>query len=892
MSKLNPPILENTLPAFAISNGTAYLTIPFQLNRGVASSDFEKIQLLIKSVQSNLDLYVGSISISSSDLSGVQGQIQKSFSSSDTFMPEVGQYYKIQIAFIGINEETDEEEIGFYSNVGIIKCIEQPVIFIKDREETTLNTYEYIGVYQTNDITEKAYSYRFNLYDENEKIIETSGVQLHNSENDTSSTESNDEWIITKVLEPDRIYQIGYQVTTINGYQCGEVRYQILEVETVEPNLYGQLSVKNNFENGYNTISLIGDNSSNFLSGAFILLRSSTEDDYASWIEICRYKLSRWDTNTTKIICKDYCLRQGHEYKYAVQAYNNNGFYSNKVENIEGPVLCDFEDSFLYDGEKQLKIRFNPKISSFKSTVLESKMDTLGGKYPFIFRNGVVEYKEFPISGLLSLLSDDNGDFFENFSEGNSQNRLKTPTERREISSPFGTLLTAENYRLEREYKMQALNWLTNGKPKLFRSPAEGNFIVRLMNTSLSPNDTLGRLLHTFSSTAYEIAEYSYPELKKYGFTVDSVVETRDLKIVSLNLSTLQIKDGNSVIQLEKDSDDWIALPNSACWASISAYPNVEFEYLLFNGNKNYQGNTNMTGIFNFPEDVLENTPLHKIKLLSESWGDDDNDAYLTFGYYHEPDTSFSYIKSINIKDKMVQQSGLGFSTNIIDNYKDIRLRLGEIYYLKVQQKFIETISEYDSTNQQYKLDDATVLKVWDKNSLYKYGDNHYIDGNNPPEIIKSSQYKYKAPTDSILIPINDENLFNFQINGENVINFDGRTDYSSGGEVTLNTLGRVEAYKGLNNVYKLCAGQGIIMDMVYQQKEILYTIEETNSSIQSYKNTWLSKKNNYEESLRDGSSLETQLTRKGAMDKSYNNYIQKLEYYLERELGDTKNAI
>jgi hypothetical protein len=29
MSKLNPPILENTLPAFAISNETAYLTIPF-----------------------------------------------------------------------------------------------------------------------------------------------------------------------------------------------------------------------------------------------------------------------------------------------------------------------------------------------------------------------------------------------------------------------------------------------------------------------------------------------------------------------------------------------------------------------------------------------------------------------------------------------------------------------------------------------------------------------------------------------------------------------------------------------------------------------------------------------------------------------------------------------
>jgi hypothetical protein len=36
---------------------------------------------------------------------------------------------------------------------------------------------------------------------------------------------------------------------------------------------------------------------------------------------------------------------------------------------------------------------------------------------------------------------------------------------------------------------MEVLRWLTDGKPKLFRSPGEGNFIVRLMNTSLAPND-------------------------------------------------------------------------------------------------------------------------------------------------------------------------------------------------------------------------------------------------------------------------------------------------------------------------------------------------------------------------------------------------------------------
>jgi hypothetical protein len=42
---------------------------------------------------------------------------------------------------------------------------------------------------------------------------------------------------------------------------------------------------------------------------------------------------------------------------------------------------------------------------------LETKTDTIGGKYPFIFRNGNVEYKEFQISGLLSLLSDENNLF-------------------------------------------------------------------------------------------------------------------------------------------------------------------------------------------------------------------------------------------------------------------------------------------------------------------------------------------------------------------------------------------------------------------------------------------------------------------------------------------------
>jgi hypothetical protein len=70
-------------------------------------------------------------------------------------------------------------------------------------------------------------------------------------------------------------------------------------------------------------------------------------------------------------------------------------------------LYADFEDMFLYDGKRQLKIRFNPGVSSFKNDILESKQDTIGGRYPFIFRNGNVKYKEFPVTGLISYLMDD-----------------------------------------------------------------------------------------------------------------------------------------------------------------------------------------------------------------------------------------------------------------------------------------------------------------------------------------------------------------------------------------------------------------------------------------------------------------------------------------------------
>ena len=99
------------------------------------------------------------------------------------------------------------------------------------------------------------------------------------------------------------------------------------------------------------------------------------------------------------------------------------------------------------------------------------------------------------------------------------------------------TDLSDENIYAERQFKMEVLDFLTDGKPKLFRSPTEGNYLVRLMNTSLTPEDTLGRMLHTFSCTAYEIGECDYDTLLSYGIisgdseTVDKVVSYTSVNI-------------------------------------------------------------------------------------------------------------------------------------------------------------------------------------------------------------------------------------------------------------------------------------------------------------------------------------------------------------------------
>lgn len=538
MGKLYPPMIESTLPAFYSS----ILKVPFTMNRSVSMSDFSNMQVIIKNIVSGTLVEEPIFAYSYSTSEAWFTVNSKNY--------QIGQFYKIQIAYVD-NTNT----VGYWSDVGIAKYTAN---LTESLSLVCTEDYVCIGQYTIPeaDRLEKIYSYHFDLIDAQGKIRATSGEQLHNIETDDNNIQS-DLWTLPVGLQPGD--ELSYVVTTTNNVRIGqrlsslELPIPLSEDRLVDHDLKALFKAEMDNDLGEVKISIAPRPENVYspekdkyiaqsISGSFVLSRKTNQDNV--WKEIKKFSLDgasdllyKWiqvmnsdgspklDTNGTPIfitqetpidLWRDRTIEAGVEYTYALQFFNNQGAYSTHILNIEGPQIANFEDAFLYDGDKQLCIKYNPKISSFKTVKMESKVNTIGGKYPFIFRNGDTEYKEFQISGLLSALSDPEGDFCELAAAGEPRDRTGSvaPT-----PPPAATNLTADNFRRERNFKLNVLDWLNDGKPKLFRSPGEGNYIIRIMNVSLSPIDTLGRMLHNFSCQAVEIQDYNWNNLIDRGYT-------------------------------------------------------------------------------------------------------------------------------------------------------------------------------------------------------------------------------------------------------------------------------------------------------------------------------------------------------------------------------------
>ena len=142
-----------------------------------------------------------------------------------------------------------------------------------------------------------------------------------------------------------------------------------------------------------------------------------------------------------------------------------------------------------------------------------------------------------------------------------NQNREDSPSKFIDTIRTRTTNLSAYNFMAEREFKLHVLDWINNGKIKLFRSPAEGNYLVRLMGTTLSPNNTVSRLIHSFNSQAYEMAECNYKNLLTNGIIKESIVNPVVLKWKTVNINKELL---GAVIPIEFNGQKYIKLNKDA----------------------------------------------------------------------------------------------------------------------------------------------------------------------------------------------------------------------------------------------------------------------------------------------------------------------------------------
>ena len=215
----------------------------------------------------------------------------------------------------------------------------------------------------------------------------------------------------------------------------------------------------------------------------------------------------------------DNSIESGILYTYGLQPISKNqrgSLYRGMVTTVV------YEDIFLVgENGKQLKIKYNPAVSSIKTNIKESRVETIGSKYPFITRNGNVGYKEFPLSGTITHFMDASQEFAPR-GELFIEDELAGLVENVDVSELYSTLFDSTNRNdynneiLEREFRNKVIDFLQDGKPKLFKSPTEGVMIVRLMDVNITPNQQLGRMICDFSCNAVEVDKYSLDNLAKY----------------------------------------------------------------------------------------------------------------------------------------------------------------------------------------------------------------------------------------------------------------------------------------------------------------------------------------------------------------------------------------
>lgn len=536
---LYPPIINTYNPAFLIDSADEsknICRIYFALSSYNSEDEIKNVQVTVRNQYTNLsvlnkdkypcDIMLTELKSDGSVLTKYKYYIELTKEDIIGGQFENNQYYKVQLRFTSVDAAdqalTTPQAIDSWlvdnlnlfsewSTVCLIRGISEPSLEITGFDIvdgkiswSLANTVIYGKLtFKDESESDSMKSYQVRLYDKDtDGLLSDSGLQYTNNFNDPNSFS----YTFNYNFEPGEYY-FTVEYTTMNLYQ-ELLTFNFEVAQDAAEELDASISATADDETGRVQLTIKRSADTEPLYGTLVLRRSSSKNNFSTWEDI---KYEECDGTTfIKEVWYDNTIESGVWYKYGLQLLNTT-YERGAFKSTKTPVMTIFDNMFLTTKDRQLKIKFDPNVSSYKRVLQESKTDTIGSQYPFIRRNGNVNYLSLPISGLVSFEMDEEelftskaelfGDNLSLYTNFNKKNRI---TQDHDIVR-------------EKMFRDKVIEFLYDGQPKIFRSATEGNYLVRVMDASLSPNATLGRRIWTFSATAHEIGECSVENLMKYG---------------------------------------------------------------------------------------------------------------------------------------------------------------------------------------------------------------------------------------------------------------------------------------------------------------------------------------------------------------------------------------
>lgn len=537
LSNFYPPIVETYMPAFV---NTQACRVYFALSQYINKEDIKGIHVVVRDQYRNLSaldpikypsemmLLPGTLNEDPEVKTEYKYYIEINNSDiKNGFTNDL--YYKVQIRFSTIESPNSQAADGWlssnlsnfseWSTVTLVRSIPTPTFSIKCGKESewydnenfdlawSIANTQLIGrlTFEGNNTPEALRSYRVILQSHSGEVLSDSGELFSNITNNEFT------YVLKYGLSANYDYKFIVEYTTTNLYkETNEYTFKVVADSSL--NMDVLMSGEKDPENGRICINVKKAEINSGFSGTLLIRRTSSKSNFTIWEDM--YTRNFKNEKVIDFIWYDYSIESGVWYDYAVQAIDPDNKRGAMTRFIE-PSMIIFEHMYLTGADRQLKIEFNPTVSSFKRNYVETKSDTIGSKYPFIRRNAITEYAQIPISGLIASDMDEDN-LFTSPQEIYGENEHYYHDYNRDYN-----ITKVNDIVYEKAFRDKVEAFLCDGKVKLFRSPTEGVFLVRLMDVSFTPQQPLGRRIWNFSATAYEVAEVNEENLKKYGFVIE-----------------------------------------------------------------------------------------------------------------------------------------------------------------------------------------------------------------------------------------------------------------------------------------------------------------------------------------------------------------------------------